>query len=178
MRRVGRCGIGSGWTSMAAVTRASLRCRFVAEFRRARVSRGQKARFGRVERIAPSSVPLSRWKDGKVEEWKGGACASPPFPASTLPPFHPSTFHRSTLPSVHPSTPHSLPTMPTSAFFPTRAELRELLALAAPVVAVQVGLMLMGVVDSIMVGAISAAALAARHPPCGSRRRRRCRRAR
>ena len=49
---------------------------------------------------------------------------------------------------------------PMSAILPTRSELRELLSLAAPVVAVQVGLMLMGVVDSIMVGAISAAALA------------------
>jgi MATE family multidrug resistance protein len=43
---------------------------------------------------------------------------------------------------------------------PTRDELRDLMSLAAPVVAVQVGIMLMGVVDSIMVGAISAAALA------------------
>ena len=50
--------------------------------------------------------------------------------------------------------------MSTSPFLPTRSELRELMVLAAPVVAVQVGIMLMGVVDSIMVGAISAAALA------------------
>ena len=42
----------------------------------------------------------------------------------------------------------------------THSELRDLFALALPVVAVQVGLMTMGVVDSIMVGHISAAALA------------------
>ncbi len=48
---------------------------------------------------------------------------------------------------------------PRSPFRPTRAVLRELLALALPVVAVQVGLMTMGVADSIMVGRISAAAL-------------------
>ncbi|HET9152119.1 MAG TPA: MATE family efflux transporter [Gemmatimonadales bacterium] len=46
------------------------------------------------------------------------------------------------------------------SFLPDRADLRELLALALPVVVVQVGLMLMGVVDSIMVGRVSAAALA------------------
>ncbi len=40
------------------------------------------------------------------------------------------------------------------------SEFRELLRLALPVVVVQVGLMLMGVVDSIMVGRVSAAALA------------------
>ena len=44
---------------------------------------------------------------------------------------------------------------------PTREESRALLALALPIVAVQVGLMLMGVVDTIMVGHLSAAALAA-----------------
>src|SRR5690606_31919688 len=48
----------------------------------------------------------------------------------------------------------------SAGILPTRAELRDLLELALPVVAVQVGLMTMGVVDSIMVGAISAAALA------------------
>ena len=42
---------------------------------------------------------------------------------------------------------------------PTRSDLRELATLAFPVVVVQVGLMTMGVVDSIMVGRISAAAL-------------------
>jgi MATE family multidrug resistance protein len=46
-----------------------------------------------------------------------------------------------------------------SQFLPTREELRALLALALPVVTVQVGLMTMGVADSIMVGRISAAAL-------------------
>lgn len=44
---------------------------------------------------------------------------------------------------------------------PTRAESRALLTLALPIVAVQVGMMLMGVVDTIMVGHVSAAALAA-----------------
>ena len=43
---------------------------------------------------------------------------------------------------------------------PTAPEARELLQLALPVVAVQVGLMGMGVVDSIMVGRLSPAALA------------------
>ena len=42
-----------------------------------------------------------------------------------------------------------------------RTELRATLRLAVPVIAVQVGLMLMGVVDTIMVGRLSAAALAA-----------------
>jgi MATE family multidrug resistance protein len=46
-----------------------------------------------------------------------------------------------------------------SPFRPTRKTLRELLALALPVVTVQVGLMTMGVADSVMVGHISAAAL-------------------
>lgn len=44
---------------------------------------------------------------------------------------------------------------------PTRAELAALLRLAVPVVVVQVGLMLMGAVDSIMAGHLSATALAA-----------------
>ena len=42
-----------------------------------------------------------------------------------------------------------------------RVEMRALLRLAVPIVAVQVGAMLMGVVDTIMVGHLSAAALAA-----------------
>ncbi len=46
------------------------------------------------------------------------------------------------------------------ALVPSRLELKQLLDLALPVVVVQVGLMLMGVVDSIMVGHVSAAALA------------------
>jgi multidrug resistance protein, MATE family len=43
---------------------------------------------------------------------------------------------------------------------PTRADFRELIALAAPIAAVWVGIMLMGVVDSIMAGHYSALALA------------------
>jgi MATE family multidrug resistance protein len=42
-----------------------------------------------------------------------------------------------------------------------RAELRAMVRLALPVVVVQVGLMLMGVVDTVMVGRVSAASLAA-----------------
>jgi multidrug resistance protein, MATE family len=48
-----------------------------------------------------------------------------------------------------------------SPYLPTRADLAALLRLAAPMVLIQVGLMLMGVVDTIMVGRVSAAALAA-----------------
>lgn len=48
--------------------------------------------------------------------------------------------------------------MPT---LPPAREFRSLLSLALPIVAVQVGLMLMGVVDTLMVGRVSAAALAA-----------------
>lgn len=44
---------------------------------------------------------------------------------------------------------------------PPVREFRSLLKLALPIVAVQVGLMLMGVVDTLMVGRVSAAALAA-----------------
>ena len=44
---------------------------------------------------------------------------------------------------------------------PTAADLRETVRLALPVIVVQVGLMLMGVVDTLMVGRVSAAALAA-----------------
>jgi len=44
---------------------------------------------------------------------------------------------------------------------PTRADLAALLRLAAPLVLIQVGAMLMGVVDTIMVGRVSAQALAA-----------------
>lgn len=54
------------------------------------------------------------------------------------------------------------PIPPTVASVPTwRAELRATLRLALPVVAVQVGMMLMGVVDTMMVGRVSAEALAA-----------------
>jgi multidrug resistance protein, MATE family len=48
-----------------------------------------------------------------------------------------------------------------AGLFPRRAELRPMLRLAVPVVIIQVGLMTMGVVDTIMVGHISAQALAA-----------------
>ena len=51
--------------------------------------------------------------------------------------------------------------MSPSPFLPTRAELGALLTLAVPVVVVQVGMMLMGVVDTLMVGHVSPAALAA-----------------
>jgi multidrug resistance protein, MATE family len=48
-----------------------------------------------------------------------------------------------------------------SPYRPTRADLTALLRLAAPMVLIQVGMMLMGVVDTIMVGRVSPAALAA-----------------
>jgi MATE family multidrug resistance protein len=48
-----------------------------------------------------------------------------------------------------------------SQYRPTREDLAALLRLAAPMVLIQVGLMLMGVVDTIMVGRVSPAALAA-----------------
>jgi MATE family multidrug resistance protein len=51
--------------------------------------------------------------------------------------------------------------MPLAARFPRTRDLRELLLLALPVTAVQLGMMAMGVVDSIMVGHVSPAALAA-----------------
>jgi len=44
---------------------------------------------------------------------------------------------------------------------PTSTELREMLRLATPIVAVNVGMMFMGVVDSLMLGRVSGAALAA-----------------
>lgn len=48
-----------------------------------------------------------------------------------------------------------------SSYLPTSAELRSVLGLAAPIVLIQVGLVGMGVADSIMVGRVSAEALAA-----------------
>jgi MATE family multidrug resistance protein len=51
--------------------------------------------------------------------------------------------------------------LPRLHYAPTRADLRELLWLAGPIVLIQVGIMLMGVVDTIMVGHVSATALAA-----------------
>jgi MATE family multidrug resistance protein len=50
---------------------------------------------------------------------------------------------------------------PIPRLLPTRPEFRELTTLALPVVAVQLGLMAMGVVDSMMAGRLSAQALAA-----------------
>jgi MATE family multidrug resistance protein len=47
------------------------------------------------------------------------------------------------------------------SMLPPRPELRSLIRLALPIAAVQVGLMFMGVVDTLMVGRVSAAALAA-----------------
>jgi MATE family multidrug resistance protein len=44
---------------------------------------------------------------------------------------------------------------------PRREDLRAMFRLAGPVVVIQVGMMLMGVVDTIMVGHVSAVALAA-----------------
>ena len=46
-------------------------------------------------------------------------------------------------------------------FVPTRHDLRALIRLAVPIVTVQVGIMLMGVVDTIVVGHVSARELAA-----------------
>jgi MATE family multidrug resistance protein len=51
--------------------------------------------------------------------------------------------------------------MPGRDFLPRRADLREMFRLSVPVVVVQVGLMLMGVVDTIMVGHLDQRALAA-----------------
>lgn len=48
-----------------------------------------------------------------------------------------------------------------SSRLPTRTELRALLTLATPIVVIQVGVMFMGVVDTLMVGHVSAQALAA-----------------
>ncbi len=51
--------------------------------------------------------------------------------------------------------------IPLSELVPTRGELREMLRLAAPIVLAQVGIMLMGVVDTAMVGRVSPATVAA-----------------
>ena len=50
---------------------------------------------------------------------------------------------------------------PAGRLLPRREDLRAMLRLAGPVVVIQVGMMLMGVVDTIMVGHVSAVALAA-----------------
>ena len=44
---------------------------------------------------------------------------------------------------------------------PTREDFRELLRLGSPIILIQIGIMAMGVVDTLMVGRISATALAA-----------------
>src|SRR3954465_3927342 len=54
-----------------------------------------------------------------------------------------------------------MPGVRIAGLLPRQAELRPMLRLALPVVVVQVGMMTMGVVDTIMVGHISAKALAA-----------------
>ena len=63
------------------------------------------------------------------------------------------------------STENTAPTGPTPVglhhFRPRRPELRELIDLAVPVAVAQVGMMFMGVVDSIMVGRVSPVDLAA-----------------
>src|SRR5918999_3104150 len=51
--------------------------------------------------------------------------------------------------------------LPAGRIWPRGAELRPMLRLAVPVVTIQVGMMTMGVVDTIMVGHISPRALAA-----------------
>lgn len=50
---------------------------------------------------------------------------------------------------------------PLAQLRPTAAELREMARLAAPIVLVNIGMQLMGVVDALMLGRVSAAALAA-----------------
>jgi MATE family multidrug resistance protein len=52
------------------------------------------------------------------------------------------------------------PAIGASAFVPRRAEIRELLRLAAPVALAQVGMMSLGVVDTLMVGRVSSTDLA------------------
>ena len=60
-------------------------------------------------------------------------------------------------PETHPSpVPH-----PAPSFRPGGEDFRALVRLALPIVVVQVGLMLMGVVDSVLLGHVSAANLAA-----------------
>lgn len=68
------------------------------------------------------------------------------------------------LPTVDPATPPA-PASPTpvalGAYVPRRPDLRQLAHLAAPVALVQLGLMAMGVVDTVMVGRVSPNDLAA-----------------
>src|SRR5437867_3017982 len=63
-------------------------------------------------------------------------------------------------PSITRDTSASTPEVARHAYSFRSADLRDLISLAVPVVIVQVGMMLMGVVDTIMVGHISAADLA------------------
>ncbi len=51
--------------------------------------------------------------------------------------------------------------IPLAELRPTRGELREMMRIAAPIVLAQVGMMLMGVVDTAMVGRVSPEAIAA-----------------
>ncbi len=51
--------------------------------------------------------------------------------------------------------------LPSAEWYPRRSDFRALISLALPVVVVQVGMMLMGVVDTLMVGRLSPEALAA-----------------
>src|SRR3954465_4463535 len=55
----------------------------------------------------------------------------------------------------------SAPRLPSRRLLPRRDDLRAMIRLALPVVVVQVGMMAMGVVDTLMVGHLSAQALAA-----------------
>ena len=83
---------------------------------------------------------------------------SAPRPASLDQPSsvsHPDTDAGRPL-TVRPGAPRSI-----ASRLPTRAELRAMLRLAVPVVVVQVGLMGMGVADTVMVGHLSPQALAA-----------------
>ncbi|MEO8451725.1 MAG: MATE family efflux transporter [Gemmatimonadota bacterium] len=62
---------------------------------------------------------------------------------------------------THPDLRNRPSTRPVHLDRPTRRDFGDLIQLAIPLVAVQVGLMLMGIVDTIMVGRVSAPALAA-----------------
>src|ERR1043165_7730371 len=61
---------------------------------------------------------------------------------------------------MHPRGRASLPRMLRN-FAPTRHDLRALMKLAVPIITVQVGVMLMGVVDTVVVGHVSSRELAA-----------------
>src|SRR3954463_11412891 len=55
----------------------------------------------------------------------------------------------------------SAPRLPSRRLLPRRDDLHAMVGLALPVVVIQVGMMAMGVVDTLMVGRLSAQALAA-----------------